>query len=432
MPDEIPADEADWLCFWVLVADGWRKFRRHGIPGSARTQSVGSPAASVPAEGRISMTQASCFPTEPRVAPPPAPAVAVVIPAYRPGARLVELVHAVLACGREGVIVVDDGSGAESEQIFRQVQGIPGVQLLRHSVNLGKGAALKTAIHFALCHYRSLAGIVTMDADGQHDPQDVRRVAEEFRLSPVALVLGVRDFDGELPLRSKVGNRITRHVLRATLGQRLTDTQTGLRAIPRSMLPDLLRIQATGYEFEMEMLVLAKYLKVSVIERPIRTIYEDGNRCSHFRPVLDSMRIYWVLVRFVGIAMLSAVLDNAAFYGLFAVSGSLLESQVGARILSLLFNYPAVRRQVFHSDARHRHALPRYLLLAGVNLGLANFGVRLAFRYGIAVLPAKLLVDGLLFVFSFLAQRGLVFVRQHRALRGGRFAPPGHVTPERP
>ena len=338
--------------------------------------------------------------------------LAVVIPAYRPGGSLVDLVQALRSVAWTAIIVVDDGSGPESEPVFRQIASLPAVQLRRHAVNLGKGAALKTAINFALCAYPEIAGVVTMDADGQHDPADVRSVAGKFQSNPNALVLGVRDFRGRIPLRSKLGNRITRQVLRATVGQKLADSQTGLRAIPRVMLPSLLYVAASGYEFEMEMLVLAKSLELRVVEQPIRTIYEEGNNSSHFRPVLDSMRIYWVLVRFVLIALLSAVVDNAAFYALYWATGNLLQSQVVARAASLLFNYPAVRARVFRSQERHRSQLPKYLLLVAVNITLSYLGVRLLTHVGMSVLPAKLLADGVLFLLSFLVQRGLVFVKR--------------------
>jgi putative flippase GtrA len=178
------------------------------------------------------------------------------------------------------------------------------------------------------------------------------------------------------------------------------------------MLPSLLYVAASGYEFEMEMLILAKSLELNVVEQPIRTIYEEGNKSSHFRPVLDSMRIYWVLTRFVLIAVLSAVVDNAAFYALYWATGNLLQSQVAARVASLLFNYPAVRARVFCSHERHRSLLPKYLVLVAVNITLSYFGVRVLTRLSMSVLPAKLLADGLLFLLSFVVQRGLVFVKR--------------------
>ena len=216
----------------------------------------------------------------------------VLIPAYKPGLELVELVRAL---PEFVVVVVDDGSGPEFAGIFEKLEG---VRIVRHAVNLGKGAALKTGMNYALVEFPDLAGIVTADADGQHDPDDVRRVAQRLKEHPEALVLGARTFGGGVPLRSRLGNSITRSVMRIAVGHRLSDTQTGLRAIPRGLMERMLRVSASGYEFELEMLIAAKHLGVEVIEQPIQTIYGEGNPTSHFEPLRDSMRIYFVLLRF--------------------------------------------------------------------------------------------------------------------------------------
>jgi len=341
------------------------------------------------------------------------PTLAVLIPAYRPTATLADLVKTLRSVDWQMIVVVDDGSGAECESIFREVAGLPRVEVVRHAVNLGKGAALKSGINLALCRFPDLSGVVTVDADGQHDPEDVRRVAASFRAQPQSLVLGVRDFGGDIPLRSKLGNRITRQVLHAAVGQKVVDSQTGLRAVPRELLPGLLRVSASGYEFELEMLIAAKHMGLRVVEQPIRTIYQPGNPSSHFRPIRDSMRIYFLLLRFAGIGLLSAVLDNLVFCGLFRATGSILRAQVGARLASILFNYPAVRRAVFYSGERHRVVLPKYLLVVVANATLSYFGVRILTQgFSMGVLRAKLAAEAVLFFFSFLVQRDLVFAKR--------------------
>src|SRR6185369_8570471 len=166
------------------------------------------------------------------------------------------------------------------------------------AVNLGKGAALKTGINHALCTFPGLTGIVTADADGQHHPEDIRRVAETQREHPDALVMGARTFDADVPLRSRFGNILTRRLMQTLIGTKLQDTQTGLRGIPVGLAERLLLVEARGYEFELEMLIAARQAGVPVVEVPIRTIYEPGNKSSHFNPLTDSMKIYFVLLRF--------------------------------------------------------------------------------------------------------------------------------------
>jgi glycosyltransferase involved in cell wall biosynthesis len=158
--------------------------------------------------------------------------IAIVIPAYKPSRALLDVVKTLAGADARPIVVVDDGSGSDSRALFDEVESFPEVRLLRHAVNLGKGAALKTAINFVLCEMPGITGIVTADADGQHHPDDIRRVAEALAANPASLVLGCRAFGKDVPLRSKFGNVLTSAVMHALLGRKLSDTQTGLRGIP--------------------------------------------------------------------------------------------------------------------------------------------------------------------------------------------------------
>src|SRR6266852_2454174 len=220
--------------------------------------------------------------------------VAVLIPAYQPGEALLSLVKALAETDLATIVVVDDGSGPEFGAWFRDASACPRVLILRHAVNLGKGAALKTGLNHVLCELPHVAAVVTADADGQHHPEDVCRVAKAVAEHSTELVLGARRFQGGgVPLRSRLGNTATGLLFGLLVGQRLIDTQTGLRGIPIGFAPHLLRVTSNGYEFELDMLVLCKHLGVRMREVEIRTIYLDSNISSHFSPILDSMRIYF-------------------------------------------------------------------------------------------------------------------------------------------
>jgi putative flippase GtrA len=344
--------------------------------------------------------------------------VTVLVPAYRPNRALVDVVTALSQRGINSIIVIDDGSGPDFRHLFDDVSLVPGVQVLRHAVNLGKGAALKTAMNDFLAGHPDFIGVVTADADGQHDPDDIVRVCRRFEEAPGSLVLGARSFgqpasDAKIPLRSRFGNSLTRSVMRLVLGQKLMDTQTGLRAIPRAMLPRLLRLPATGYDFELEMLITAKHQAIPVVEQPIRTIYEPGNPSSHFQPLRDSMRIYIVLLRFSMISLVTAIIDNLTFYLVFQATGTIAGAQVAARTAAVLFNYRSVRRAVFFSDQRHRVLLPRYLLLVGANALLSYSGIRLLSSVTpLGVFPSKILTESLLFIANFTIQRDFIFTRR--------------------
>ncbi len=340
---------------------------------------------------------------------------AVVIPAYKPSTGLIDVVEAVGAAGAPAIIVVDDGSGPECADIFARIAQLPRVHLLRHAVNLGKGAALKTAFNYVLCHFPG-AGVVTADADGQHHPEDIARVAAALEAQPEALVLGSRSFGGEVPLRSRFGNVLTRSIMHGLLGRKLTDTQTGLRGIPAALMASMMRVEANGYEFELEMLIAAHQNEVPIFEQPIRTIYEAGNPSSHFNPITDSMKIYFVLLRFSSVAVLSALLDNVLFYIIWSRSGHLLAAQALARVVAVAFNYTMVRSSVFGSQQKHKAVLPKYLSLVLISGSVSYFAIRhLHDQFGVHTMVAKLSVETVLFFLNFAVQRLFIFKPRERA-----------------
>jgi len=321
----------------------------------------------------------------------------VLIPAYEPTPALVPLVESLLASGVERIVVVDDGSSAEKQGSFERLQQLgPAVEVLRHAINLGKGAALKTGFNHILLKHPDATTIVTADADGQHRPDDVAAVAKAAGEQPQALVIGARAFAGYVPWRSRFGNTLTRWVFRFFSGISLRDTQ--------------LRVPANGYEFEMEMLVGLKPRGVAVREVPIMTVYEQGNASSHFNPVLDSMRIYYVFLRYTVSSIASFVVDYLLFLLFYRLFPSIYVSTYAARSISLLLNYSLNRKTVFKSDGKLASSFFAYLVLAvlsGVASSLLTDGL---FRLAHLPLPlAKIVSDTFLYFVNFAVQRELIF-----------------------
>jgi putative flippase GtrA len=344
--------------------------------------------------------------------------VPVLIPSYKPGEALETLVQALLERGVETIILVNDGSGPEFDAVFRRAVRSHRVHLVEHAVNLGKGAALKTGMNYALVKFPGCCGVVTADGDGQHHAGDIVRVGGKLRADAGGLILGVRSFGGEVPWRSRVGNNLTCVLMRVMVGQQLADTQTGLRGIPARLIPHLLRMQSAGYEFELDMLLACKYQGCPVTQVPIRTIYLDENKSSHFHPIFDSMRIYFLLLRFSVLSLCTAALDNLVFAFTFAATGSIARSQVAARLVAMIFNYLGARRAVFHSQQRHSEVLPKYVALVVFN-GLISYGLIqfLHLTFGVKAIPAKLAAEALLFIANFAIQRDLVFTRRENTER---------------
>ena len=195
------------------------------------------------------------------------------------------------------IVVVDDGSSGPSKKILQEIQPHPAVRLVRHETHCGKGQALKTALEHIREHYPSCTHIVTADADGQHAVHDILSVANDAQTWRDHLVLGSREFNNNVPIRSRIGNTIIRVLFRVYTGLDLKDTQTGLRGIPVGFGLQCLALRPTGYDFEMAMLIECNTLNMAIRELPIKTIYIEGNRYSHFNPLIDSLKICRVIIR---------------------------------------------------------------------------------------------------------------------------------------
>lgn len=216
----------------------------------------------------------------------------ILIPAYQPDPSLLQLVSRLQHLGCTQIVVVNDGSTPDRAAIFDQLPDT--VTVLHHAHNQGKGAALRTGLRH-LSEGQHLA-VVFADADGQHAPVDIVRVAVRSQIHPDVLILGARKFTAPgVPFRSRVGNWAIRLLLLAATGRWFRDSQTGLRSVPRAIWPRLLELTSNRYEFETEMLLECRKLPKQSIS--IQTLYTDSNKGSHFNPVRDSLQILQTVVR---------------------------------------------------------------------------------------------------------------------------------------
>jgi putative flippase GtrA len=292
------------------------------------------------------------------------------------------------------------------------------ILVIRHDYNMGKGAAIKTGLSAAADLFGTGTGIITADADGQHRPSDIARVAAAMDAYPGKLILGTRDFSGEtVPARSRMGNRITSLVFRLTTGVTCRDTQTGLRGIPPRLFRLALRESGTRYEYEMNFLQDAVDL-TELVELPIDTVYEDNNKGSHFRPVRDSARVYGRLLRFIFSSLIGAGTDYLLFLlllGLFTAAPSasgaaagILTATVIARLCSGAVNFALNKYWSFESRNRVAEESARYLALFLALMLLSGAGVTLLSGL-IPAAAAKLLVDTALLFLSYTVQKRWVF-----------------------
>ncbi len=212
----------------------------------------------------------------------------VLIPAYEPDEKLLQLLDEIEQAGLSA-LVVNDGSGPDYDALFEQAAQKATVIALAQ--NGGKGAALRFGMNYIKTDCPDCAYVITCDADGQHLVSDVVRVNERLH-SGADFVLTVRRRRHDIPLRSRFGNTMSRVVYTLLTNQYLSDNQSGLRGFAVSHLDWLLKVRQDGYDYEMNMLYAANKQGIRITTLPIEAIYIGNNESSHFKPVQDTVRIY--------------------------------------------------------------------------------------------------------------------------------------------
>jgi glycosyltransferase involved in cell wall biosynthesis len=213
---------------------------------------------------------------------------AFVIPVYNHAGTVAQVVKSAQALGFP-IFVVDDGS---TDNTYDQIKEIAGISILRHQKNMGKGAAIMTGFAAAAI---VADWAITIDADGQHYPEDAHRLITAIPQDGRAIVVGAREGmagaeGAHIPWTSRFGRKFSNFWVWASGGAILSDSQSGMRLYP---LPEamLLTTKARRFQFEVEILVMARRKGLKVVEAPVRVVYNpDGKRISHFRPFIDFLR----------------------------------------------------------------------------------------------------------------------------------------------
>lgn len=338
----------------------------------------------------------------------------LIIPAYEPNANLVDIVSETLTLAKARsvamkALVVNDGSSPECDIIFERLRAMEGVTVLVQPSNQGKGAALKLGFAYALEQPADTTGfVVTADADGQHLPADILAVASHA-LETQKTVLGVRRFDKSVPFRSRFGNILTRQLFRLIHGIDIQDTQTGLRAVHRQDLRAISEISYNRYEYEIEMLT-ALVAAGAVEQVEIETVYEPGNPTSHFNPVADSVRIYWVLLRYILTTLFVSFCEAVVVVVLTALDATILATLVLARAVSVILFFSIARSMVFQSSGNVPKQVFYFLLLVLVNLVfLYGFVWFAETQLGVPRIVAAVIGNTFFFSINFIIQRNFIF-----------------------
>ena len=373
---------------------------------------------------------------------------AIIMPVLDPDEKMIKFLDSLLSAGFRDVIIVNDGSHAETVHFFGEAAAHPEVTVLTHEVNRGKGAGLKTALKYLQENRKDIDGAVTVDGDGQHDVKSIKGCLERFEENPEAVIIGGRDFDDpNVPARSKAGNKISKYVYRFALGIKLNDTQTGLRVIPARYFEAFAGLSGDRYEYETNMLIAIVNMKIPYFEVPIETIYIDDNASTHFDTFKDSVRIYKLVlkyfVKFVASSITCWLLDIGIYWLVLAICGAawglsasvadstslavalvngtwnqnitaVLIATLVSRVASSVANFMINRKVVFKDEGKRNGTARRYFILAACQLVasflLVEFLANGIFHVtGFLNVLIKCVVDGCLFFFSYGIQRKWVF-----------------------
>ncbi len=336
---------------------------------------------------------------------------AILIPAYKPDDKLVALTNQLLTHDDLKLVVVDDGSGEAYRPVFDALD--KRVTLISYPDNKGKGGALKTGIRYIMDHMPECERLVTADADGQHRYADIRRVLDRSAEMPGALVLGSRAFEGNVPLRSRFGNAMTRQVFAIASGAKVRDTQTGLRAFDRDGMRRFVDVPGDRYEYEINMLLTAARADMPIYEVTIETVYLDDNKSSHFNPLKDSLRIYACILKFACSGLICFGIDYVLFQLLRTFIPVTWVSNLLARIVSATVNFTLNKKLVFKGNEKTLPAVFKYTVLA-VFIYLIDTAV-LALLYeklGWSRYVAKIISGCIGYLISFPVQGRIVYRRQ--------------------
>jgi glycosyltransferase involved in cell wall biosynthesis len=210
---------------------------------------------------------------------------AVIIPVFNHEHAVSDVIRKAL-CLKYPVFVVNDGS---TDSTAERIRNLDGIRILQHRENRGKGAAILTGFAQAA---RVADWAITIDADGQHDPQDALKLIRAIPENARPIMVGSREgmAGTHVPWTSRFGRGFSNFWVFLSGGPRITDSQSGFRIYP---LPEAMGLNVTAkrYQFEVEILVKARWRKMPVIEAPIRVRYAPGKeRISHFRPFIDFVR----------------------------------------------------------------------------------------------------------------------------------------------
>ncbi|MBE6140326.1 MAG: glycosyltransferase family 2 protein [Firmicutes bacterium] len=312
----------------------------------------------------------------------------VLIPCYDPDEEIMVEFLKNLQKKVKNIVLVNDGCASIYDSLWIKLE--KKYSVVHHAKNLGKGRALKSGINYILQNFRDVKTIVTADCDGQHSVEDIIKCGNVSIKKENSLIIGVRNFKGkEVPKRSKFGNELTSNIMNLFLGLKISDTQTGLRAMSLNIAKSLLDVEGERYEYETNVFLGCQKLDIEIEEVKIKTIYINENKTSHFNPLKDSLRIYKMFSKVFSTCLISFLIECLLFIFLMDLYQNI---RFELAVLLSLFISKMISNMFILMINKHIEIIKviMELLISFVVLILVNWKINLVF--------VKIIVDVILLV----------------------------------
>ena len=355
----------------------------------------------------------------------------VLIPSYQPEAVLLELVEKLIKNDFMKIIIVDDGScqckkSDEYKAIFDRAEAA-GAFLLHHEKNQGKGQALKTGFNYIVKNFPDCLGVITVDCDGQHLCEDVLKISQALNANPQKVIIGVRDLkDKKSPLTSRIGNRLAAAFFRFSTGKKCSDTQSGLRGIPKSLFKLACEDEGSRYEYETNFLS-DSVIKTGLVEVPVTGIFFTNGNYSHYKPLTDTFRLYGRFLKFCTSSFIAFIVDFFVFlelnawlerYGIKSVRVIFIATAM-ARFISSIVAYLINALWSFKGRGKTKkkcYQFIKFFLLWAFIVLVNSCLVFLLQKLFLPLALAKLIANVITFFVNYLGQHNWVFVEKKKQI----------------
>lgn len=352
--------------------------------------------------------------------------LAIILPSLDPDYKFKRVIDELVEGKFKNIVIVDDGSDDSHQEYFDYADKYPECYVIHHDGNKGKGRALKTAFQFVIDNLPDALGAITIDGDGQHLTKDIINCGEVMLQRKNEVVLGSRDFDQPgVPPRSVAGNKTTAKMFKLLFNIDITDTQTGLRAIPRQYLELFTRVEGERFEYETNMLLQMKRDNIKFYEQKIETVYDQEDYSSHYNAVKDSLRVAKVMLKFLfsgcGFkylvsSVVSVLVDNGIFYLLtakFGVASQIILQSIST-FLSSVLNFNLNKYFAFKTKGNYLKEIVQYYCICiprtAVSILMTHFVLKgLVITSPSLATAAKFAVDIILFFVVYFIQKKWIF-----------------------